>query len=316
MTEKLTAVQQLGTTNFWIATHKWGTAEFYVYNLSSAGLQATPVISNVGIVHSDTQQNFTYGQMKFNVCGNKIALAAGYLDTVEVFDFNNATGIVSNPITLPLGYHVYGVEFSKNSHLLYVTTYNPSATLVPFDLTSGSAATILASQTVLSATPDMYGLQFSNDGKIYASRTVSPWLGVINSPETVGINCNYVDNGVNLDPNGMGIYSMIGLPALVSSYLRGESFCNVSIGIDEATVSNDLIPIYPNPSANNFTIQFTEATVPSSINIYDESGRLVENMNSFSPNTRLTFGKSLAAGIYFVALNNQKGSSFKRIAKF
>jgi len=69
--------------------------------------------------------------MKFSFCGDKIALAAGYLDTVEVFDFDNVTGIVSNPITIPFNYHVYGIEFSGDEHLLYVSNYDPSNTLAP-----------------------------------------------------------------------------------------------------------------------------------------------------------------------------------------
>ena len=314
MTEKLTAVQQLGTPNFWIATHKWGNSAFYVYSLTTTGLQPTPIVSNVGIVHKDSAANATYGQMKFNVCGNKIALAAGYLDTVEVFDFDNATGAVSNPITLPMGYHVYGVEFSKNSRFLYVTNYNPSATLVQFDLSSGNAATIIASKTVISNTADMYGLQLANDNKIYASRTVSAWLGVINSPETAGVNCNYVDNGVNLDPNGVGIYSLLGLPALTASYLRGETFCNTNTTIEES-VNTDLITINPSVSGNQFVLSLNNSNPKFEFSIYNTEGRLIDHQTFFKANATITFGKELLQGIYFVELKTENRFHTKRIVK-
>lgn len=315
MTEKLIAVQQLNTPNFWIATHKWGTDEFYVYNLTPAGLQLTPVISHSGIVHNTSVIQNTYGQMKFNVCGNKLALAVSYQDSVELFDFNNATGVVYNPITLPIGSHVYGIEFSKNSHFLYVSTYDPAATLVQFDLTSGNAATILASQTTISVTPDIYALQLANDGKIYVTRSWSTFLGVINFPELSGLACDYVDNGVDLDPNFTGTTSSLGLPALTASYLRGETFCNVTIGINQSSNVNNHFVIYPNPSSNDFTLSLINAGENVLISVYDDAGRLTEQVSAMQGSIA-RFGKSLAPGFYVAELKNETGCSYQRMIKF
>jgi len=57
---------------------------------------------------------------------------------------------------------------------------------------------------MLSATPDIYALQMASDKKIYVCRSFSPFLGVINDPSVPGTGCNYIDNGVDLDPNFMG----------------------------------------------------------------------------------------------------------------
>ncbi len=315
MTEKLIAVQKLNTQDFWIAAHKWGTDEFYVYSLTLTGFQSTPIISHTGMVHNTSVIQNTYGQMKFNVCGNRLALAASYMDTVEIFDFDNVTGIVSNPVTLPLTAHVYGVEFSKNSHFLYVSTYDPSATLVQFDLTSGNAATILASKTTLSTTPDIYALQLANDGKIYVTRSWSSYLGVINFPEIAGIGCNYVDNGVNLDPNFTGITSSLGLPAITASYLRGEAYCTIT-NISESPVNSQIAEIYPNPSYGNFTVQFAEEIAPANIIVYDQAGRVVERLNSSIPSRHLTFGKSYIPGVYITSISENHNIIYKRLIKF
>src|SRR5688572_26234943 len=86
VTEKLTAMRQTAQ-QYRIAVHEWGTDAFYVYQLTSAGLQPNPVISNVGSVHNMSVIQNTYGAMKFSPCGDKIAAAIGYQDTVEIFNF-------------------------------------------------------------------------------------------------------------------------------------------------------------------------------------------------------------------------------------
>jgi len=313
VTERLTAVKQANGIDYWVAVHEWGTDAFYVYALTSAGLLPSPVISNVGIVHTTAVIQNTYGQMKFSFCGDKIALAAGYLDTVEIFDFDNATGMVSNPVSLPLFAHVYGLEYSPSQQLLYVSTYDPLATLVQFDLTAGTAAAILASKVIVSSTPDIYGLQIGADGKIYVCRSFSSFLGVINSPSVAGTGCNYVDNGVDLDPAFAGVTSALGLPGFVQSNFRSETVCSTN-SINELNGQYPL-NVYPNPFTNNFTLSFSPADSPSEIIIYDAIGKQVgtfavaEKQNSFS------FGASLVAGIYFVLIRNNSGQEVIKVVK-
>jgi hypothetical protein len=66
------------------------------------------------------------------------------------------------------------------------------------------------------------------------------------------------------------------------------------------------IQVYPNPSSNVFTAVFTEA---STIKIVNLSGIKVEEFNSTAG--KITFGKNLKAGIYFV--NFQTASGIKTI---
>jgi hypothetical protein len=313
VTERLTAVKQANGIDYWVAVHEWGTDAFYVYALTSAGLLLSPVVSNVGMIHTTTMIQNTYGQMKFSFCGDKIALAAGYLDTVEIFDFDNATGMISNPVSLPLFAHVYGLEYSPNQQFLYVSTYDPLATLVQFDLTAGNAAAILATKVILSSTPDIYGLQIGADNKIYVCRSFSTFLGVINDPSIAGTGCNYVDNGIDLDPAFMGVTSALGLPGFVQSNFRTETVCSTN-SINEFNQYNSEL-VYPNPFTHEFTISVSVSDHPSEITIYDAIGKRVGAFKMHEEQNNLSFGRSLSEGIYFIFIKNDSGQKIIKVVK-
>jgi hypothetical protein len=261
-TEKLTGVTTQDGSKTWIVVHEWGTNAFRAYALTSSGLNLTPVISNIGSVHNTSVIQNTYGQMKFSSCGEKIAAAIGYQDTVEIFDFNIVTGDIYNPLSLALNDHVYGLEFSGNSSKLYVTAYNPDSNkLFQFDLSAGSASDIAASKTLISFTSDLYGLQIAPDGKIYAARAWNPWLGTINIPDYAGTACDFQENGYNLDANYTGVTSSLGLPNFIQSYFDDEhKNCFVPTIASQPIVEEDGF-IYPNPTTG--VIYFTRGNTLS-----------------------------------------------------
>jgi len=226
--EKLAAVYHCNGTDIWVMVHDWGTNAFYAYLVTPAGINP-PVVSNVGTIYTGNPISNSVGQLKFSNAGSKLVSAIGYQDTIDVFDFDNKTGIVSNPLSLSFGlYRVYGVEFSPDETKLYTSYYEigNAGWIAQFDLT---AANVQASQTLLGTSFDpnyIYGLQLGPDNKIYASISATPFLGVVNSPNTVGIGCNYVGMGVNLDPTSIGIMTMLGLPGFIASYFH-PSFPNL-----------------------------------------------------------------------------------------
>lgn len=300
VTEKLTAVRNRANGNYWVAVHENNSDAFYIYSLSPSGLSA-PVVSNTGIVHNNSVIQNTYGQMKFNTCGNRIALAAGYLDIVEVFDFNLSTGVVSNPISLPIGDHVYGVEFSNSGRYLYVSCYDPQGTLLQFDLTPGNAPGILATKTVLSTTSDIYGMQLANNQKIYVCKSFSQFMGTIDNPEGNGLLANYIDANVFLDPNSTGATSSLSLPGFVTSTLGLEGPC-LTTSLSENTEEQQLL-LYPNPAFNSFNIIIPEAG--TDLYIYDAMGKLKERINDLSSGNQAVSLNTFEAGAYTVAFENK-----------
>lgn len=306
-TEKVAAIKDDAGTGYWIVVHKWGNNMFFAYHLTSAGLSA-PVASIIGTVHNTSVIQNTYGQMKFNMCGDKLALAIGYQDIVEVFDFDQVTGNISNPLTINMTGHVYGVEFSKSSDLLYVSCYDPSCTLAQYNISLATPALILASKTPLSATADLYALQFAPDGKIYVSRSFgSQYLGVINAPETPGAACNFSDTGLDLDPTFSGVNGAIGLPSFCQDFLKVNVICTPPSAINKNDPKK-VDPIFPNPSNDGFSIDLSNVNGSAQIFVYDASGKMVETITNTS--TVVQFGKNYVKGIYFVNVivgENQQG---------
>jgi len=206
--------------SFWIMAHEWGTNGFYAYNLSSSGLNPVPVISFAGTVHTTSHPNNVIGQMKFSHDGKKIACAVYHQIIAELFDFNDTTGVVSNPMTIsfnPFNWP-YGIEFSPDNSKLYITHLDSVFQyyyLDQFDLSSNDSSTIVSSGVNISSSDDLNAyraLQLGLDGKIYVAQTVNGYLAVINSPNLPGISCGFNNAGIFLDDQFLGHYSLLGLP--------------------------------------------------------------------------------------------------------
>jgi gliding motility-associated-like protein len=211
LTEKLTTVPHPNGRDTWVLVHGWQTNTFYAYLLTPSGLQSTPVVTNIGSVHSGGGGNYgnsnSVGYMRVSPNGTK--LAVGVRDSqFELFDFNSTTGQLSNYIQLADTYRSYGVAFSPDSRLLYGTNLNYYQ-VYQFDLQAGSAAAIANSGVVIANTADNSGgLQLGPDGKLYVSVYNSPYLSVINNPNVRGTGCGFQANAVYLG----GKLAQIGLP--------------------------------------------------------------------------------------------------------
>lgn len=219
--EKLTAVRHQNGQDIWIVTHKYGTAEFYSYLLTSAGVNPAAVISSSGNPISGNMID-AIGYLKANLQGTKLAAATDFLLYFEIFDFDNATGIVSNGITSPAIYQgAYGVEFSPDGTKLYLSSES-SPNIHQFDLTLGSAAAIFASDQIIatSVTTTIGALQLGPDQKIYCCRYFTNWVSCITSPNSAGTACAYIDNAVNLATS----MCRIGFPNFLQSFFNAPAF--------------------------------------------------------------------------------------------
>lgn len=223
--EKISIVKHVNDVDFWIVTHGFNNNTFYSHLLTSSGLSSIAIASNAGVVVNNTYNTNSMGYMKISPNGKKLAVCHQFLYLAQLFDFDNATGIVSNPITLinnDTG-QLYGAEFSPNSELLYLTT-NISRKLYQFDL---NASNIPASRVLVHTFSDFPGaLQLGPDKKIYIAQFGSNKLSSINNPDISGIGCNVLLNNVDL----AGKISILGLPAFNQSFffipeIEVESAC-------------------------------------------------------------------------------------------
>lgn len=226
--EKLAAIRHCNNRDVWIVVQKWNTDQYYAYLVTSAGISA-PVVSSMGLVITG-QVNNAIGTLKFTSKGNKLAACHAFdNDLVQLMDFDNTTGMLSNPITFKpntmphqSGYTgIYGAEFSPDGRLLYVSANNSlsdPSTLYQFDISSHDPAVIIASkQTIAQTTPWFAGaLQLGPDKKIYMAMWEDSSISVIENPNVYGAGCNFVFNKMYLGPVTNSI--QFGLPTIMQSY--------------------------------------------------------------------------------------------------
>ncbi len=240
--QKICAVKHENGTDYWIITHGLGPNKgdkFYV-NLLSDTLNVNAQTYKVGTAQTFDPVVFnTYnnggGYLKSSSDGSKLAHAIFHDGYVEVFDFNNATGEISNAQTSQIGTYMgpFGIEFSPDGSKLYVTT-SPLGNLTNFlyqiDLEQANpleAPFEIARLEMIGAEKVLFGaLQLATDGKIYMNKYLKgiypyPGLGVIYNPNRIEESCNYnkldgnIDAGINLDYGN----SLNGLPNFPSNFV-------------------------------------------------------------------------------------------------
>ncbi|WP_242120418.1 T9SS type B sorting domain-containing protein [Aestuariivivens sediminicola] len=221
---------------------------FYAYEVSNTGVNTTPVKSFVNTFISDHR-----GYLKLSPDGTKLA-CANIGSGLYLFDFDASTGIVSNPNRINSAYSPnnklqvpYGVEFSQNNELLYVSTYyestqdefnNPNSqygALLQYDLT---VPDISSSQIVIDHRQMYRGaLQLGPNGKIYRAMNITypigtRFLSVINNPNGRGLACDYRHQAVTLSRN-----TRQGLPPFIASFFAEK------INITQKTVNITYLPL-------------------------------------------------------------------------
>ena len=246
-TEKISAVNHSNGTDIWVVTHQWQSNGYVCYLVTSAGVNTvSPVISMVGSVMTGASAQ-TRGYLKASPGGGFMVAACEGGDYYELYDFDNATGVLSNPRTLtgPQYDDCYGVEFSQDEHYLYGSE-RWGTDLRQFDITLTSAAAIQASEFMIATLPTASGgaLQLAIDGKIYLARNNQKYLGRINDPLAAGLATNYVDAAILLGPDEpTAKTSHEGLPTFITSFFNQAEFTFVT-----SCFSDTVLFTIPNPT--------------------------------------------------------------------
>ncbi len=223
--EKVTAVISSDASSVWVITLAPRTTgnvapyntigdnmnTFYAFRITSSGVSNTATVSQLPLNIFNG-----IGYMKVSPDGSKIAIANANDHSAYLLDFDNATGVVSNPVALTLNMgnnSPYGLEFSPDSSKLYLSDWNDR--LTQFDLSNNNQATIISSNRNYRA-----ALQLGLDGKIYRPYTTDygsnqNTVSVIENPNEAGTACNYRHRYINL---GSGMFVHQGLPPFIQSY--------------------------------------------------------------------------------------------------
>ncbi len=223
-TEKLTSAWHFNGTDVWVMSHLNNSTDYVSFLVTSAGVTHTPVVSSIG-----TAGSWVLGYLKVSPNGAKIAAALHGQGSFEICDFDNSTGMMSNPLNLGTGFgYAYGCEFSPDNTKLYGAR-ELSSSVYQWDLCQATPSAIVASQnTVATATGalELGAFQLAPDGKIYIARYADTCLATIDNPNVYGVNCNFVNKSVGL----MGKKCQLGLPNFISSLLAPPPQFTVTIG--------------------------------------------------------------------------------------
>jgi gliding motility-associated-like protein len=232
--EKLAAVRHCNNKDVWIVIHKWDSDEYQAYLLTAAGISPA-VVSHTGFFITGNQSN-SIGTLKFSIDGKQLAAAHAYENNViELMYFNNATGLLTNPVLFspdPSGMPatftgVYAAEFSPDGNLLYVSdniSLDDPGALYQFNISSHNATTIVASKQVITYPPLWFAgdLQIGPDNKIYMAMLSNNAVSVIDNPNVYGSGCNFQYNKIFLGQNN-GSPLHLGLPNFIQSYFLPSS---------------------------------------------------------------------------------------------
>lgn len=271
--EKCTVIPHQNGSDYWIVSHELTTNAFRVYALTAAGLNTTPIISNVGTVYGNSSNGYqAVGQLVASKQGNKLATALHLQNYLEVYDFNNATGIVSNAQTINGYGSSFGCEFSEDGTKLYFTQWQMNKNIYQVDLQNNFAVSMIGTATSGHPAYGVGYLQLAPDGKIYFPKFDSPSLGCIQTPNLLGTACGFVDNAINLQ----GGICTAGLP-------NNFKFPNNNTANEQALA--DIFAIeWINPTNNEIIFSTQTPIEPNmEVNLYNLEGQILGNfkLNDF-----------------------------------
>ncbi len=269
--ERLEVVPASDGQSYWLLTHNNTNSSFYSFRINNAGIQNTPVVSTVGSAFQINQ-----GHIKVNKQFNKVAIGISNVSDIELFDFDNATGVLSNPITLNFNLlsNAYGIEFSPDGKLLYFTD---SYSIFQLDLTQTTALAIQNSAYQVATVGGV--LQLGIDEKIYVASNLT--IDAINCPNNLGAACGYQTNVIATGPSWGGssalpkwVYYPNDTTLLTSSSIAFSDSCYVNatqFNVQNTTGISSISWNFDDPAsgANNTSTSLTPSHTFSATGTYN-----------------------------------------------
>ncbi|MFA6057885.1 MAG: gliding motility-associated C-terminal domain-containing protein [Taibaiella sp.] len=201
LSERMTAV--VGQwCNIWLLTSTDISPAIKAYEITANGVNPTPVVSPAG---PNTSLVDALGVLKASPDGRKlVSTKLSIVNAVTLFDFDNGTGMATNPKNISPLWGSYGAEFSPDNTKLYVN----GGTVAQLDLSSNNTDTIIASRTDLGVAPSSQ-FKLAPDGKIYFTGSLGT-LSRIAFPNVAGTAC-----GLQLNSLPISGSALLGMPNIV-----------------------------------------------------------------------------------------------------
>lgn len=230
------STERITSNGNWLIAHEFGNNSFRAYRIDQQGI-GSPVITAIGSDHLLAEEVQGRGYMELGA-QSRLAVALstpGVSNVVEVFDFIDSTGMVTNFRTANLNSaagQVYGIELSPGGNKLFATLSNPAGSQIhEFAIDSLGVITPLQ---ITNEPGELGAMQIGPDGQIYVA---------INNSATLG---TFTANENRLQPTGLpnplqpfnlagGTQSKLGLPNFVQTIANpaqspGMSFTGLCLG--------------------------------------------------------------------------------------
>lgn len=290
------AARHANGEDWWIITQKSHSNCYFLTLVTAQGVQA-PMLKCEGKVWSDldggTQAVFTPDTKKY--------IRFNASNGLNIFDFDNETGDLFNPIVIELPNDTFshgGTAVSPNSRFLYISARTK---LYQFDL---KASDIAASKTLIGVWDgftDPYPIIFyysalAPDNKIYISGTSShKYLHVIHEPDSIGLACEFEQRGVALPS-----YNYATIPNFPHYRSQPTAVdCDSLVHSSEQLQVSESIHIFPNPATGMITVELPEIPGNSFIELYDMLGRKRHSKRVEQLDMQFDIS-DLEAGIYLI----------------
>lgn len=225
--EKITAVAGADCNSIWVITHF--KDKFYCFLIDEEGVNTTPFFSQtIPFINLDGYRRNAIGYIKASPDGQKLIMAnlQTFNETnadgnIYLYDFNNLTGLVDNPILLAQNTRPYGVEFSPDSKKAYASvTEGQQIQILQWNLEASNIPNSVYVQSTAMA--QATALQLGPNGKIYTPQINQAVLNVINNPNEIGANMGYT---ASLGLGAIGLQSRnstFGLPPFIQSIFNSR----------------------------------------------------------------------------------------------
>ncbi len=213
-TEKVTA-STFGAPA-WLLTHEYGNNDYRANFVGNSGI-SSPVHTPLGTILNVLEEPQATGYLRFQPGINRAANTVPGDNLVDILDFENTSGVFSNPRTIdvdePANTPLYGLEFSGDGNRMYLTTSANASKLIQYDLDSvdsdNAVSEIEATKFDGYAGGSNYGaLQRGPNGVIYLAVDNSPTVLSIDAPTGDDAGASFNTTGVDLG----GRISRLGLP--------------------------------------------------------------------------------------------------------
>ncbi|NNV56222.1 T9SS type B sorting domain-containing protein [Limnovirga soli] len=230
-TGQITTVKHANGKDVWVIVHGYSSNTYMAFLFTSNGVQPA-VYSNIGPVVNGGFYS-VQGTLTASHTGDRLAgYSAVTPNVIQLFNFDNATGIISNYRTLPAKESVSKIQFSPDDSKLYYLNWE---SLYQYDL---NEADVGASLTKVYSEPNgiMFTMQLAPDGKIYISKNTKlvdgeyqEFTGAVMCPNLPKFACN-------VNPTYLPIV-MSGFPDLVNDFIKdpkAAAIATLDLGKDTA----------------------------------------------------------------------------------